>query len=87
MHLLYAWFSLVQFSATIFPYIIRFILLTNLRAIISLLLLNISSSLDIKKRNRISKRGDPYRIPVGISINSLLYPLIIIFIVRPIRKV
>jgi len=70
----------------VFPYIIRFILLINLRAIISWLLLNISSSSDIKKRNRISKRGDPYRIPIGISINLLLYPLIIIFIVRPIRK-
>jgi len=70
-----------------FPYVIRFVLLTNLRVIISLLLLNVSSSLDIKKRNRISERGDPYRMPVGISINSLLYPLIIIFIVRPVRKV
>jgi hypothetical protein len=40
----------------------------------------------MKKRNRISKRGDPYRIPVGVSISSLSYPLIIIFIVYPIRK-
>ena len=76
----------MQFSATVFPYIIRFILLINLRAIVSLLLLNVSSSLDIKKRNRISKRGNPYRIPMGVSINSLSYPSIIIFIVRPIRK-
>ena len=86
MPLLYAQFSLVQFSTTIFPYIIGFILLINPKAIISQLLLNISSSLDIKKRNRISKRGNSYRIPIGISINLLLYPLIIIFIVSPIRK-
>jgi hypothetical protein len=70
----------------VFPYVIRFISLTNPRAIISLLLLNISSSLDIKKRNRISERGNPYRIPMGVGIDSLLYPSIIIFIVRPIRK-
>ena len=87
MHLLCAWFSLVQFSTAVFPHVIRFVSSTNLRAIISLLLSNISSSLDIKKRNRISERGDPYGMPVGISINSLLYPSIIIFIVRPIRKV
>ena len=86
IHLSCAQFSLVQFSTTVFPYIIRFILSTNPRANVSQLLLNISSSLDIKKRNRISNRGNPYRIPIGISINSLLYPLIIIFIERSIRK-
>jgi len=69
-----------------FPYIIKFILLTNLRAIVSWLSSNVSSSLDIKKRNKISKRGNPYRIPIGISINSLSCPSIIIFIVHPIRK-
>ena len=62
----------MQFSATVSPYIIRFISSINPRATISWLLLNVSSSLDIKKRNRISKRGNPYRIPVGISIVSLL---------------
>jgi hypothetical protein len=61
----------VQFSTTISPYIIRFILSINPRATILWLLLNVSSSLDIKKRNRISKRGDPYRIPMGVSIISL----------------
>ena len=34
--------------------------------------LNISSSLDIKKRIRIRNRGNPYIIPIGISINSHL---------------
>ena len=76
----------MQFSTTVFPYIIRFISSTNPRANVFWLSLNISNSLDIKKRNRISNRGDPYGIPVGISINSLLYPLIIIFIKRSIRK-
>jgi len=61
----------VQFSAAVSPYIIRFISSTNPKATISWLLLNVSSSLDIKKRNRISKRGDPYRIPIGVSIISL----------------
>jgi hypothetical protein len=76
----------VQFSATVFPYIIRFVSSIKPRAIISWLLLNISSSLDIKKRNRISERGNPCRIPVGVSIGSLSYPSIIIFMVRPVRK-
>ena len=48
--------------------------------------LNISSSSDIKKRNKIGNRGDPYRIPVGVGIGSLSYPLIIIFMERPVRK-
>ena len=67
----------------------RLILLSiNSRAIISqLLLLYISSSLNIyKKRNRIGNRGNPQRIPIGISINLLLQLSIVIFIVRSIRK-
>ena len=51
-----------------------------------MLLLNIFSGLDIKMRIRISNRGNPYRIPIGISINSLLYPSIIIFMECPVRK-
>ena len=86
IYLLYAQFSLVQFSAAVFPYIIRFILSINPRATISQLLLNISSSLDIKNRNRISNRGNPYRIPIGISIILLLQPLNTILVLRPIRK-
>ena len=62
----------MQFSATIFPYIIRFILSTNPRATVSWLLLNVSSGLNIKNRNRFSKRGNPYRIPIGVGIISLL---------------
>ena len=86
IHLLYAQFSLVQFSTAISPYIIRFILSINPRATTSQLLLNISSSLDIKKRNRISKRGNPYRISIGVGIILLLQPLNTILVVRPIRK-
>ena len=40
----------------------------------------------MKKRNRISNRGNPYKIPIGVDISSLSYPLIIIFVERPIRK-
>ena len=62
----------MQFSTAVSPYIIRFVSSINPKATISWLLSNISSSLDIKNRNRIGKRGDPYRIPVSISIFSLL---------------
>ena len=47
---------------------------------------NVSSSLDIKKRNKISNRGNPYKIPIGVSIGLLSYPLIIIFVEYPIKK-
>ena len=62
----------MQFSAIISPYIIRFVLFINPKATVSWLLLNVSSSSDIKKRNKIDKRGDPFRIPVGVSIFLLL---------------
>ena len=71
MHLLYTWFSLIQFSAAVFPYIIRFVLSIKPRAIISWLLSYVSSGSDIKKRNRIGNRGDPCGIPVGVGISSL----------------
>ena len=41
----------------------------------------------MKKRNKIGNRGNPYKIPIGIGISSLLYPLIIIFVKYPVRKV
>ena len=34
---------------------------------------NFSKSFDIKKRNRIGDRGDPWGIPVSIWIQLLLY--------------
>ena len=40
----------------------------------------------MKKRNKIGDRGNPYKIPIGVNINSLLYPLIIIFVECPVRK-
>ena len=40
----------------------------------------------MKKRNKINNRGNPYKIPIGVNIGSLLYPLIIIFVEYPIRK-
>ena len=40
----------------------------------------------MKKRNKISNRGNPYKIPIGVGIGLLLYPLIIIFMEYPVRK-
>ena len=40
----------------------------------------------MKKRNKISNRGNPYRIPVGVGIGLLSYPLIIIFVECPVKK-
>jgi len=50
------------------------------------LLLNVFRNLDIKNKNRISNRGDPYGIPVGVGIGLLLYPLNIILVVHFIKK-
>ena len=40
----------------------------------------------MKKRNKISDKSNPYKIPIGVNIGSLLYPLIIIFVEYPVRK-
>ena len=40
----------------------------------------------MKKRNKINNKGDPYKIPIGISIGSLSYLLIIIFMEYPVRN-
>ena len=48
--------------------------------------MNVFNSSDIKKRNKISNRSDPYKIPIGVGIDSLSYPLIIIFMKCPVRK-
>ena len=40
----------------------------------------------MKKRNKINNRGNLYRIPIGVNISLLLYPLIIIFVEYPVRK-
>ena len=72
IYLLYTQFNLIQFSTVVSSYIIRFVLFTNPRAIVSQLLLNISRSLNIKNRNKIGKREDPYKIPIGVNIFLLL---------------
>ena len=76
----------MQFSAAVFPHVIRFVSSTNPRAIVSWLLSNVFSSLNMKKRNKIGDRGNPYKIPIGVSISLLSYPLIIIFVEYPVRK-
>ena len=43
-------------------------------------------SRSVTNRNNISKRRDPYRIPIGISIILLSYPSNTILVERPIRK-
>ena len=53
-------------------YVIRFVSFINFKAIIFWSLLNVSSSLNIKNRNKISEREDPYRMPIGVSIFLLL---------------
>ena len=58
----------------------------NPRATVFWLLLNVSSSLNIKNRNKIGERGDPYRIPIGVKIVLLLWPLNTILVKCPIRK-
>ena len=68
------------------PYIIRFISSINPRATVSWFSLNISRSSDIKNRNKISESGDPYGIPIGVSIISLSYLLNTILVECPVRK-
>ena len=40
----------------------------------------------MKNRNRISESRDPYKIPIGVSIVSLSYPLNTILVECPVRK-
>ena len=76
----------MQFSTVVLPHIIKFVSSTNPKAIVSWLLLNVSKSLNMKNKNRIGNKGDPYGIPVSVNIGSLLYPLNIILVVRPVKN-
>lgn len=58
----------MQFSAAVFPYIIRVVSSTNPSATVSWSLSNVSSSSDIKNRNGIGDRGDPCGIPVRTRV-------------------
>ena len=58
----------MQFSAAVLPYIIRFVLFTNFNAIVFWLPLNGFNSSDIKNKNRINNRGNPYKILIGVGI-------------------
>ena len=60
------------FSAAISPYIIKFVLFINPKVTVFWLLLNVSRNLDIKNRNKINKRGNLYKIPIGVNIVLLL---------------
>jgi len=50
------------------------------------LLLNVLKSSDIKNKNRIGDKGDPYGIPVSIGIGLLSYPLNTILVVCFVRN-
>jgi hypothetical protein len=71
---LWAFFSVLQFSAAIGPYIIRFVSLINPIPWVAPSL-KVSSRLLTKKRKSIGKRGNPYGIPVVTVIGGLWYPL------------
>ena len=86
MHLLCIWFNLIQFFTTVLPYIIKFVLSINPKAIVSWLLLNILKSSNMKNKNRINDRGDFCGIPVGVGIRLLLYSLNIILVMCFVKK-
>jgi len=76
----------MQFFTAVLPYVIRFVLFTNFKTIVFWLPLNVLKSSDIKNKNRIDNRGDPCKMPIGVSIGLLSYPLNIILVVRPVKK-
>ena len=72
--MLWAFSSVLQFSAAVGPYVIRFVLLTKPIPWVAPSL-KVSSRLLIKKRKSIGDRGDPCGIPVATVIGGLWYPL------------
>jgi len=71
---LWAFSSILQFSAAIGLYIIRFISSTKPIPWVAPSL-KVLSRLLIKKRKSIGDRGNPYGIPVITVIGGLWYPL------------
>ena len=55
-------------------------------SILLLGLWNFFRSSNIKKRNRISNRGDPWGIPISVQIQLLLYPINLIWVLCTIKK-
>ena len=74
MQALWAFFSVLQFSAAVGLYIIRFVLLTNPIPWVAPFL-KVLNRLLIKKRKSIGKRGDLYRIPVITVMGGLWHLL------------
>ena len=68
--MLWAFFSILQFSTDVGLYIIRFILLIKPIPYVTPSLKE-SSKLLIKKRKSIGKRGNPYNIPIITVIGGL----------------
>ena len=66
----WAFSSVLQFSAAVRPYIIRFVLLIKPIPWVVPSLKELSRLL-IKKRKSIGKRGNPYSIPVATIIGGL----------------
>ena len=70
----WAFFSVLQFSAAVGPYVIRFVSSTNpIPWVVPSS--KVSSKLLTRKSNRIGERGDPCGIPVATVIGGLWYPL------------
>ena len=74
IQVLQAFSSVLQFSAAIGPYIIRFMSSTKPIPQVAPSLKELSRLL-IKKRKSIGERGNPYSIPVVIAIGGLQYPI------------
>ena len=72
--MLWGFFSVLQFSAAVGPYVIRFVLLTKPIPWVAPSLKE-SSRLLTKKRKSIGERGDPCSIPIATAIGGLWYPL------------
>jgi hypothetical protein len=70
----WAFSSVLQFSAAVGPYIIRFVSSTKPIPWVAPSSKE-SSKLLIKKRKSIGERGDPCGIPVATVIGGLWYPL------------
>ena len=68
--MLWAFFSVLQFSAAVGLYIIRFVLLTNPIPLVTLSL-KVLNRLLIKTRKSIGKRGNLCSIPVATAIGGL----------------
>ena len=74
IQVLCAFSSVLQFSAAVGPYVIRFVSSTKPIPWVAPSLKELSRLLT-KKRKSMGERGDPCGIPVATAIGGLWYPL------------